>query len=125
QQSRVERLVGTVEEAALLRHPLGGEVHVNQPFVDLNNAVLQPGGDAQLVGPHGEGQLPLDLARDGHAVEVHQTAEGGDDDGAGAGQADLPRNVAVIADGEVALVQGKPLADAVLDELLDGRLDQA
>src|SRR5207253_11480491 len=46
-------------------------------------------------------------------------------DGTGAREPDLARDVAVIAHREIALVQRETLAVAELDELLDGRLDQA
>src|SRR5207249_14458 len=42
----------------------------------------------------------------------------------GAGQAHLPGNVALVADGEIPLVKGVSLSQAILDKFLDGRLDQ-
>jgi hypothetical protein len=47
----------------------------------------------------------LRLDRNLEVVERHQAPQRGDDDGAGAGEADLPRNRGVVPDGELAIVE--------------------
>ena len=84
---------------------LAAEVHVDQPFVDLMHAVLQAGGDAQLVALDRQDQRRLHLERDLDVVELHQAAQRGDDDRARPGQAHLARDRGLVADGEVPVVQ--------------------
>ena len=66
----------------------------------------------------------LHLQRESDVVELHQAAQGGDDDRARAGEADLPRNRRLVAHREIAIVKRQPSRRAVLDEPLDRRLDQ-
>src|SRR5262249_53604522 len=112
------------EVAGFVVHFLPAKIHVDKAFVDLDHAVLQPRGDAQFFHFDGKGQRRLHWARDGDAVEFAQATQRGDDDGAGTGKAYLTRDVALIADREIAVVQRQIVPNTVFDELLDCRLDQ-
>ena len=125
QEGRIERLVDPAAEPGDRLHLLPREVHVDQPLVDLDHAVLEPGGDAQLVGLHRQDQGRLDALGDFDPVKFHQAAEGGHDDRARAGQPDLPWDVALVADREVSIVEPETLLLAILDESLYGGLHQA
>jgi hypothetical protein len=59
-----------------------------------------------------------------HAIELHQTAQRGDDDRARAGEADLPRNRRLVSDRESPIVKRQVPRLTMLDEPLDGRFDQ-
>ena len=122
QQLGVQRLVVAV---ALLLHDLLGEVHVDQALVDLDDAVLKPGGNVQFLRLGGQDQVGLNVLGDADAVEGHQGPQARRDDGAGAGQADAVRDVRVVADREVLVVQLDLVFLAVVVEPLDRGLQQA
>ena len=124
QQPGLQRLVHPALVTAMFLHPIPVEIHVDQALVGLHHAVLQPGRDPQLLGLDRQYQRRLYLKRNRDLVELHQAAERGRDDRAGAGQADLSGDVGLVADREILVVQTMSLTPAVLDELLDRRLHQ-
>ena len=67
EQTGVERLVAPV---AVLGHVARIEVHGHQPAVGLGHAVLQAGGDPELLGLHREGEAREQLAPDLDIVEL-------------------------------------------------------
>ena len=103
---------------------LRAEVHVHQPLVGLRDPILQSRRHAQLVALDRQHQRWLDHQRHVHGVELHETTQRGGDDRARPRQADLARDVGVIADREVLIVQRHTGRAAVVDESLDGGLDQ-
>src|SRR6266540_2892570 len=104
---------------------LAAEIHVQQPFMHLNDAILQTGANPQLVALDRKHQRRLRVGWDVRIVELHQTAQRRDDDGARPGEANLLRDVRRVTNREVAIVERDVLTLAVLDERLDGRFDQA
>jgi hypothetical protein len=102
QQRGVEPFVRIALEPVHHLLPLDPEVHGDEPLVDLDDAVLKPGRDGELLLLDGEDEGGLGGERDGDVVELHQAAQGGHDDRAGSGQADLPRDRGLVADREVA-----------------------
>ena len=124
QQSGIERFILAVREAMILPHPRPVEIHIDQTFIDLRDPVLQSGGDTQFLGLHAKHQRRLNFAGNSDPIEFHEASQRGDDNRAGAGQPDLPRDVALVANRKVLRVQRKSLAATVFDELLDGGLHQ-
>ena len=118
----IQRLVVAVP---LLFHDLLGEVHVDQALVDLDDAVLKPGGNPQFARLGGQDQVGLDVLGDADAVEGHQGPQARRDDGAGAGQAHAVRNIRAVPDREVLVVQLDLVFLAVVVELLDRGLQEA
>ena len=122
EQGRVQHMVAAI---ALPRHDGPAEVHEDRGLIGLGDAVLQPGPDAELfrldredeIGQQGGGYL--------HPVKGHERPHAGGDDGTRPGQAQPVGDVAAVADGEVAVVEGQALGLAVLVKLLDGGLQQA
>ena len=124
QQGRVHRLIGPAPQPGVLLHPPTGEIHVHQPFVDLDDAVLHAGGHAQLLALHRQRQRGLHVAGDFHPVKLHQRTQDGHDDRAGTGQPHLAGNVALVAKREVAIVQPTAFLPAILGKTLHRRLHQ-
>ncbi len=101
-----------------------GKVHVDDAFIRLDHAILQPGSDAQfalLTVQHERRQIML---RDLDLVELHQCPHGRSDDAARPRQAYQARHIRLKLNGKVAAMQGNPLLSAIRVELVDGGLDQ-
>src|SRR5438552_154318 len=70
QEGGIEALVVIAAEA--VHHPLAlaAEIHRDETLVDLDHAVLQAGGDAQLLALDGEHEARLHRKRHLYAVEL-------------------------------------------------------
>jgi len=96
------------------------EVHEDNAFEGLDDAVLEASGDAEFVVFDAEDEGGEEVGRDLDLIELHEGAPAGGDDGAGAGHADLRGDIAGVAKGEIATVEGDFFADAVVVEAFDG-----
>src|SRR3954452_13872221 len=106
---------------AVRREQVRVEVHVDEPLVDLGDAVLKPARYVEILfgrKRHGR-QLSL---RDRHAVELAERAKGGDDDRARAGQPHLRRDGR--PDGELAGLVIRGRIDATGGEARMSRVEQ-
>ena len=106
-------------------HERAVEVHVNQALVHLHHAVLQPGGDVQLLRLHAQRQRRLLRLGQVDFVKPHQRPQRGDDDRARPAEADEPRDICGVGEREVRPTgQVDVLLAAVVVEALDARLDE-
>ncbi len=103
---------------------LPAEVHIDQNLVRLRHAILQARRHVQLVALHRQHERRLHHQRNLDVVEVHQAPQRGRDDGARSGQANLARDVGVVSDGKVLIVERHAGGAAIVDEPLDGGFDQ-
>ena len=101
------------------------EVHVNQAFVHLHHAVLQPGGDVQLLRLDAQRERRLLRLGQLDFVKPHQRPQRGDDDCARPAEADEPRDVGGVGKREVRPTgQIDVLLAAVVVEAFDASLHQ-
>ena len=124
EQPRVDLFV---EPVAFALHVRFVEVHENGTFIHLDDAVLQPCGDAEFFVLHAEDDARLEVLRDvlvRHAVELHQRAKCGGDDGARPGHADAGGDGAVVFQPEAAVVQRDAALGAFAVKALHRRLEQ-
>ena len=98
---------------------------VARTIVDLDHAVLQAGGDAELLLLGRADDVRQLRLRDRDAVERHERAIGGRDDRGGARHADEARDRGLGADREVAAVERDAVLLGVGVERLDRGLEQA
>ena len=96
------------------------EVHEDDTFEGLDDAILQASGDAEFVVFDAEDEGGQEVGRDFDLIELHEGAPAGGDDGAGAGHADLRGDIAGVTESEIATVEGNFFADAIVVEAFDG-----
>ena len=116
---------GFVEAVAETVHEGGVEVHEDDAFVDLNDAVLEPGGDIEFDFFGGEDEGRERVERDLDVVEAHEGAEAGGDDGGRACEADVVGDVAAVGEAEVACWEGDAFGFAVVGEDLAGGFEES
>lgn len=122
---REERGVeGFVEAVAETVHESGVEVHEDDAFVDLDDAVLEPGGDIEFDFFCGEDEGRERVEGDLDVVEAHEGAEAGGDDGGGACEADVVWDIAAVGEPEVACWEGDAFGFAVIGEDLAGGFEE-
>ena len=125
-EGREERGVeGFVEAVAETVHEGGVEVHEDDAFVDLDDAVLEPGGDIEFDFFGGEDEGRERVERDLDVVEAHEGAEAGGDDGGGACEADVVGDIAAVGEAEVAGGEGDAFGFAVIGEDLAGGFEES
>lgn len=123
---REERGVeGFVEAVAETVHEGGVEVHEDDAFVDLDDAVLETGGDIEFDFFCGEDEGRERVERDLDVVEAHEGAEAGGDDGGGACEADVVGDIAAVGEAEVACGEGDAFGFAVIGEDLAGGFEES
>ena len=97
-------------------HLLVREVHVHDTLVALNDPVLQPRVDAQIVLAR-EHERGLLLQWNVDAVILHEALQSSDDDRAGPAETSLGRDVGVVLEREAPLGELVFILDAMLVEL--------
>ena len=122
QQRRVQPLIFANPKRI---HQILGEIHVHQPFVDLDHAVLRTGRYAQFPGLRLQRELGLHGGRNFHRIVLAQRAQRRDDDRARPAHAQAQRNGGLVLDGKIPVRQLNPLLAAIIHEAHDQRLNNA
>ena len=103
-QCRIERFIMTSFHSVQNLSLLFGEVHIDKPLINLSDSVLQSSVDPQFASFDAERQGRLNFERDFDFVKLHQCSERGNDDATGTCHSNRARNVALISDREIAIV---------------------
>ena len=98
------------------------EIHVDQALIGLRNAVLKTRRNLQFIGFNRQNQVSQIRLWDGDAIECHQGPHARRNDGTGPRQAHKVRNVRIIAQREIALMQDDALLAAMIIKTLHRRL---
>src|SRR5258706_719792 len=114
-----------VDSVAAGFEQLAIEIHVDDAFIRLDDAILKAGADSELFLLDRERQPGEKVLGDFHVVELHEGAEGRDDDRAVAGEADESGAIGFEGDREVAVLELDIIVVAVIAEALDGGFDEA
>jgi len=113
-----------ITSVALFFHQCFVEVHVYQPLVDLDDAVLQSCGDLQLVLFGAQNEIGLHRSGDADTIKRHQCPQTCGNNRAGTGQTHPVRNVGIVADGKILVMQIDLVAPAIITEPFYRRLQQ-